>query len=191
MGRKASYCSECGWHGEEPVGFEPAQWAEILETLQPGDTAPTGICPNCGANCRSAEIFFDRLIHAEKVDGPEPDAAWEVAMGRVGAGYAFYLIHPLGYGCEVLIEVNGERPSFEFTPFNDRDSLQESEPIALVRVGEDHVAFTHSANASAAVIATEEKMRSCILPPGRWEKIRRWSDTIDVPRPPSRAGAAE
>jgi hypothetical protein len=174
------YCPECGWTGDDPVAFDQHQWLEITGSLRPGDTAPRGICPACSASARTAILSRDRLITIENAFGDEDAAAeaWDVDVYRTSSSYLAYFVHPLGYGCEIMLEISGERPSITITPFNERDAISDAEPIAYIKVGEDHVLFTNGPHYPATVVADETSMKSHMIQPGRWRQIRRWNDRI-------------
>jgi len=179
MTNESAYCSRCGWHGEDHIAFSRSERLEILEHLEPGDIVPSGVCPDCGGVVHPNTILIEPLNSIETYLDEDVDhtSQWQTTVSRVGGSYVLHFVHPGGYGAEIIAEISGERPSLQISTFNSEEELNEAEPIAFAKVGEDHVVITNNSDAfPTSVIVTEDNMRSKILGMNEWSELKDWSE---------------
>ena len=170
------FCPKCEWAGTDYFVFDSQTRVALLVELQPGDVVPAGVCPHCGALVLPETLLKGRLTAREHQWG-EPGATgeeWTVIVSRCGPGYAVHLQNPLGFGCEVSVELSQQRPVVQVTSWNTTDDALSAEPVGLLKVGQDHVLFTNSETSQACVVADDERMRSSLLTMQPWSALTRW-----------------
>ena len=178
MEAQICFCRKCDWTGSDHFVYDRVARRALLDGLQPGDIVPAGACPRCGAPVYPEALMKGRVSSREWQWGQAgaSDARWDVLLCRLGPGYGIQLQHPHGFGCEVSLEITHERPLVQVTTWNSPEHALEAEPIANIKVGEDHVLFTNTEDTSASVVADAERMRSALLTRTGWSDFKGWSD---------------
>lgn len=172
------FCRSCDWSGTDFLQLDAEARRELLDGLKPGDVVPAGMCPCCGAPVVPTAIFSGALTARDfqigEADAPED--AWGVSLSRSGLGYVMHLMHPGGFGCELIFQISNECPEIEVAPFNRPGDLLEAAPVASLKVVKDKVLFTNDPHGISAAVATETALTSKLLTSGGWDGVRDWED---------------
>ncbi len=173
-----AFCPSCNWSGHDFADFSDAERRQVLRNLKAGDVMPAGFCPRCRGLSYPGTVHRSILPTVETVgsDRATPEA-WRIEIDRLGAAYAIFLVSPHGHGCEVLVEVEGQRPTFALTPFESGRDILEKEPIAHIKAGKDHVVICSADEIGNPVVVTPEGMRATpLMTAEEWAKPMLWDN---------------
>lgn len=177
MNDSRAYCSRCGWIGDDFHAYGPDDLALMIPCLSAGDVIPSGVCPDCAGLVYPTAIRHEPLVSVEMAEGEEDasPAQWDVHISRGRTNYTLHVMHPDGFGSEIILDIVGERPNLQISTWNDAEEFCEAEPVGYIKIGKDHLLLTNNAHLyPTSVIATAEDIRPKLMTYQQWDGCKEW-----------------